>query len=194
MLNLLMMSCKFKQLQYKQKYRQYVQYKENMRQLKRRIESKNAIIQQLTKEKKKLRKLVGTVVKCVKVDNQNEEEKQDGSDDDNMDMDIDIGSEMENEGSDNYDIETDSSQSKELESEDETNQSKKVNKEESNLRKQPKFIVTLPQLLLLFKRNEAGSSPAMEYISFQRCMDYMLNCKYFYHGDRLPQFNTEAHA
>ena len=49
-------------------------------------------------EKKKLRKLVGTVVKCVKVDNQNEEEKQDGSDDDNMDMDIDIGSEMENEG------------------------------------------------------------------------------------------------
>ena len=48
-------------------------------------------------KKKKLRKLVPTVVKCVKVDNKNEEERQDSSDHNDMDMDIDIGSEMENE-------------------------------------------------------------------------------------------------
>ena len=36
--------------------------------------------------------------------------------------------------------------------------------------------VLLLYCFLYFQRNQAGSSPAMEFMGFKQCMDYLLGC------------------
>lgn len=42
---------------------------------------------------------------------------------------------------------------------------------------------------LYFQRNQAGSSPAMEFMGFKQCMDYLLGC-----GVLITTFISDRHT
>jgi len=50
-----------------------------------------------------------------------------------------------------------------------------------------KTIIAL--LFPYFQRNQAGSSPAMEFMGFKQCMDYLLGC-----GVLITTFISDSHT
>ena len=49
--------------------------------------------------------------------------------------------------------------------------------------------VLLLYCFLYFQRNQAGSSPAMEFMGFKQCMDYLLGC-----GVLITAFISDRHT
>jgi len=51
------------------------------------------------------------------------------------------------------------------------------------------FLVFSFHLYFICQRNEAGNSPAMEFMGFQRCMDFLLGC-----GLAITAFISDRHT